>query len=101
MPGKLLCYGWGNTCTRSPAAVRGGLSNPDDEDVVLLTGNEQTVINRLVTLQSSCLPTQLRFVCVIESDGAFESASWMLSITGALIVGWAALYRQRDLAAKD
>ena len=32
-------------------------------------------------------------------DGAFQGAGWILSIIGALIVVWAALYLQRDRAA--
>jgi uncharacterized membrane protein YeaQ/YmgE (transglycosylase-associated protein family) len=31
-------------------------------------------------------------------DGAFQGAGWILSIIGALIVVWAALYMQRDRA---
>jgi uncharacterized membrane protein YeaQ/YmgE (transglycosylase-associated protein family) len=32
-------------------------------------------------------------------DGAFQGAGWILSIIGALIVVWAALYMQRDRTA--
>ena len=31
-------------------------------------------------------------------DGAFQGAGWILSIIGALIVVWGALYMQRDRA---
>lgn len=32
-------------------------------------------------------------------DGAFQGAGWILSIIGAIIVVWAALYSQRDRTA--